>query len=175
MGHFIPLGSGYGSRKYNWIRIHNTAFMKQLLCVTVWYASRFGMHHVFCHVCLQPSKENIQYFIKWNFFNFFTIFVGHFCPSRSGYGSRYTIESGSTTLPSWKFCCASRFDIRHGWVCVTVSYASLFGMRHVYWHVCQELSGLGERKKLNAPTIDERYRNTGLVAKTRYPGICVYI
>lgn len=30
-----------------------------------------------------------------------------------------------------------------------------------------ELSGLGERKKLNAPTIDERYRNTGLVAKTR--------
>jgi hypothetical protein len=39
----------------------------------------------------------------------------------------------------------------------------------------QELSGLGERKKLNAPTIDERYRNTGLVAKTRYPGLCVFI
>ena len=30
-----------------------------------------------------------------------------------------------------------------------------------------ELSGLGDRRKLNAPTIDERYKNTSLVAKTR--------
>lgn len=30
-----------------------------------------------------------------------------------------------------------------------------------------ELSGLGERRKLNAPQVDERYRNTCLVAKTR--------
>merc|ERR1719431_2502436 len=30
-----------------------------------------------------------------------------------------------------------------------------------------ELSGLGDRKKLNAPTIDDRYKNTSLVAKTR--------
>jgi len=30
-----------------------------------------------------------------------------------------------------------------------------------------ELSGLGDRKKLNAPTIDDRFKNTGLVAKTR--------
>ena len=31
-----------------------------------------------------------------------------------------------------------------------------------------ELSGLGDRRKLNAPTIDERYKNTSLVAKTRW-------
>jgi len=30
-----------------------------------------------------------------------------------------------------------------------------------------ELSGLGDRKRLNAPTIDDRYKNTALVAKTR--------
>jgi len=30
-----------------------------------------------------------------------------------------------------------------------------------------ELSGLGDRKKLNAPAIDDRYKNTSLVAKTR--------
>lgn len=30
-----------------------------------------------------------------------------------------------------------------------------------------ELSGLGDRKKLNASTIDDRYKNTALVAKTR--------
>jgi len=30
-----------------------------------------------------------------------------------------------------------------------------------------ELSGLGDRKKINAPGIDDRYKNTGLVAKTR--------
>lgn len=30
-----------------------------------------------------------------------------------------------------------------------------------------ELRGLGDRKKLNAPTIDDRYKNTCLVAKTR--------
>ncbi len=30
-----------------------------------------------------------------------------------------------------------------------------------------ELSGLGDRKKLNAKTIDDRYKNTSLVAKTR--------
>ena len=33
-----------------------------------------------------------------------------------------------------------------------------------------ELSGLGDRRKLNAPTIDERYKNTSLVAKTRSDG-----
>ena len=30
-----------------------------------------------------------------------------------------------------------------------------------------ELSGLGDRKKLNAPSIEDRFKNTGLVAKTR--------
>ena len=30
-----------------------------------------------------------------------------------------------------------------------------------------ELSGLGDRRKLNASQVDERYRNTCLVAKTR--------
>ena len=29
------------------------------------------------------------------------------------------------------------------------------------------MSGLGDRKKLNAPTIDKRYENTALVSKTR--------
>ena len=30
-----------------------------------------------------------------------------------------------------------------------------------------ELSGLGDRRKLNAPSIEERFKNTSLVAKTR--------
>ncbi len=33
---------------------------------------------------LQPSKKNIQQFKTWNFFSFF---VGHFCPPGSGSGS----------------------------------------------------------------------------------------
>jgi hypothetical protein len=32
---------------------------------------------------------------KMKFINFFSMFVGHFCPSGSGYGSRDPIESGS--------------------------------------------------------------------------------
>ncbi len=35
---------------------------------------------------------------KMKFINFFYIFLGHFCPLGSGYGSRDPIESGSTTL-----------------------------------------------------------------------------
>jgi hypothetical protein len=45
---------------------------------------------------LEPSKENIQHFKKMKFINFFSMFVGHFCPFRSGsgYGCRDPIESG---------------------------------------------------------------------------------
>ncbi len=43
---------------------------------------------------LQPSKENIQHFITWNFLTLFSIFVGNFCPSGPGFGSTDLIESG---------------------------------------------------------------------------------
>ncbi len=56
---------------------------------------------------LQPSKENILQFKTWNFLTFY-IFVGYFCPPRSGYGFRIPIrihwpdwiriQSGSETL-----------------------------------------------------------------------------
>ncbi len=43
-------------------------------------------------VSLQPSKDNIQHFKKWNLFTFL---VGHFCLPGSGYGS------GSTSTQHW--------------------------------------------------------------------------
>jgi hypothetical protein len=33
-----------------------------------------------CRRCLQLSKENIQHLKTWNFFIFFSVLVGHFCP-----------------------------------------------------------------------------------------------
>jgi hypothetical protein len=64
--------------------------------------------------------------------------VGHLCPLGSWYGSRDTMESGSTTRPSWKFNCASLMTVEC-LVCATVRYASRLGMRHVlacvtFWH-----------------------------------------
>ncbi len=41
---------------------------------------------------LQPSKENIQDFRKWNLFTSFYIFVGHFCPPGSRYRLRIRIR-----------------------------------------------------------------------------------
>jgi hypothetical protein len=43
---------------------------------------------------LPPSKEYIKYL---KFINLFSIFVGHFCPPGSEYGSRDPTESGSNT------------------------------------------------------------------------------
>jgi hypothetical protein len=57
---------------------------------------------------LQPSKENIKYFLKKkNLLTIFSIFVGHFCPPGSGSGLRIririqirnTFESGSDPDP----------------------------------------------------------------------------
>ncbi len=46
---------------------------------------------------LQPSSTS-----KMKFMNFFSMFVGHFFPLGSGYGSRDPIESGSNPDPA---CC----------------------------------------------------------------------
>lgn len=35
------------------------------------------------------------------------------------------------------------------------------------YYFCQELSGLGERSKINTRMMNERYENVGTVAKTR--------
>ncbi len=61
---------------------------------------------------LQPSKENIQHFKKWNLLIFFYVCVGNFCPPDPdcesgfgfGYGSRDPIESGSNTDPDLINC-----------------------------------------------------------------------
>jgi hypothetical protein len=47
----------------------------------------------------QLSKENILHFKKRKLINFFSIFMGHFCSSGSGYGSRDPIESRSNSDP----------------------------------------------------------------------------
>jgi hypothetical protein len=57
-----------------------------------------GLHkgHPSYRRSLPPSKEYIQYL---KFINPFSIFVGHFCPSGSEYGSRDPAESGSNPDP----------------------------------------------------------------------------
>ncbi len=78
---------------------------------------------------LQPSKENIYVALqKLKFINFFSIFVGHFCPPGSRSGSRDPTESvpgsGSTTLPT-TFGCLGRFG-DHSCRATTFGLLSLF-------------------------------------------------
>ncbi len=65
---------------------------------------------------LQPSKENIQHFKKWNFFIFFT-FVVNFCPP----GSRSWIQIHNTAI---FFCQSAKRLIVEFWItCPLLSVA----------------------------------------------------
>ncbi len=55
---------------------------------------------------LQLSKENIQHFKTWNFFYFFSTFVGHFCPEPCSKlwrcsVSRYLMSESSPPMGAW--------------------------------------------------------------------------
>ncbi len=68
----------------NWRKKYNWKFFCVLLLTTAIYSS-LGLHKGLPSYrrSLQPSKENIQHFKKWNLLTF-SIFVGHFCPPGSG-------------------------------------------------------------------------------------------
>ncbi len=101
------------TRVAEWIRIHfiriQHFFQFFFISKTAIYLS-LGLHkeRPSYRRSLQLSKENIQHLKTWNFFNFFSSFVGHFCPPGSGSGFlirihwpdwiRIQLGSGSATL-----------------------------------------------------------------------------
>ncbi len=100
---FFRAGSGFLIQHFKWIRIQSGS---RVLMIKNWRKNTSENFlyllwpKIAIYVCpsLQSSKENIQHVRKWRLFYFFYV-CGHFCPPPgSGYGSRDSIESESTTL-----------------------------------------------------------------------------
>ncbi len=88
----------------NWYVKKNLILFYQKLQFTIYIS--LGLHHKkrpSCRRSLQHSKENLQHFKTLNFW-IFSVFVGHFCPPASGYGST---EPGSNPDP--EHCCRQRW------------------------------------------------------------------
>jgi hypothetical protein len=122
---------------------------------------------------LQLSKEAIQHFKTWTFTNFFSTFVGNFCPPGSGSGFRIRIRihrpdwiriqsgSGSTTLSGtsiFSYCgsrglgssCESRVLMTKNWKKLTaVNFFIFFGSKiEIYLSLCLHKGRTSYRRSL---------------------------